>query len=282
MSKITLTLKDPKVLQSFFSKFSNLGSTVVGVLNRDSIEVSGFFDDRSTFKKSKLSYKEVFEESEIDINQPIFISFFSKVSQIISYLNNYSKECKFIISYDEMTSQAIVNLTKEWNDSRENVLVVDNITLKDPNLSLKMGTPRLSMSKVSFDMNPTKLNTILAEDESTRINCKFIFNKAIRNKIASLVKGKSSSDNLSDIVSIKLQEDDKENIIVSMKDYFEYKVPIETYTSDFDFYIDPRFLSVIDDEEYICQVYEKPELKYILFSSKESDTFSISTAKISG
>jgi hypothetical protein len=279
--KITLNVKDPKALQAFFSKFTSLGSTVLAVINKDSIEVSGFEDDRSTYKKSTISFKDVFEESEIDIDQPIFMSFFSKVSKIISYLNNYSESCKFIITYDELTTQSIVNLTSEWNDNRNNVLVVEHITLKDDNLSLKMGAPRLSMSKASFDMNETKLNGILAETEDTQIKCKFVLNKTIKSKIASLVKGKSSSDNLSDILSISISEDDKENLKVSMKNYFVYTFPVEEYFSDFEIFTDPKFLGSIDDEEYICQVYEKPNLNYTVFSSKESNTFSITTSKTS-
>lgn len=282
MSKITLTLKDPKQFQQFFSKFSNLGSTVLGILYKDSLEVSGYFDDRSTYKKSKIYFKDVFEESEIEIEQPIFISLFSKVNKIISYLNNYSKECKFIISYEEMNSKSLVQLTQNYNNNFQSVLVVESITLKDSNLSLKMTIPRLSMSKSSFDMTKERFNEIITESETTQIYSKFILNKESKHKISSLIKAKSASDNISDLVSIGVSEEDKENIVISMNNYFDYKILISEYIKDFTFYIDPVFLLSIDDEEYMCNVYQNLPLKYIVFTSKESETISMSTAKTPG
>lgn len=282
-----MTLKNPNEFRNFFSKFSNFPKTTMAVIRRDSIELIGFQENRMYFKSSSISLKDFFTESEIDIEQPIFVSFYEKIPKIISYLNNFKSECSVILHYNELTEISLVNLAQEWypENKTEKVFALDKIIFSDKSLNLNLKIASLDMSKDSLEATPSKIKRI-GDPKTTTTKLKLTLTKELKSKLTNLVKGVNNSTNILKN-ELRVSLNDNNECIFSMPDYFDLKieVPENEKAEKFNLLMLTEFLESIDNENQEMKIIsdndnddEENDHK-LIFNSSESETLFIAYSK---
>jgi hypothetical protein len=277
-----MILKNPNEFRNFFSKFSDFPKSTIAIIKKDSIELRGFNEERTLFKSSSISFKHFFNESEIDIEQPIFVSFYEKIPKIISYLNNFKNECSFILHCNEITEKSFVALIQEWfpENKVDKVLTLDKIIFSDKILNLNLKIASLDMSKKSLEVTPFKIKG-LDDPESTVTKLKFTLTKELKSKLTNLVKGVNNSTSVNKN-ELKIHLNENNECIFSMADYFDLKIeiPEDVKAENFNFLISAEFLESIDNEnQEIKIIYDNGDYR-LIGNSSESETMFMAASKI--
>lgn len=266
--QINLTLKNPSDLKSVFEKFKDLSASALLVFRREYFEISGFTLDTSFYKKTKIQYKDFFEESEIDIDHPIFCSLWSSIEPIMKYLAQFKSQCQFQIQYEEITQSNILKIVETWTDNASFCYVVQNFFFVDNELRLKYILPKIGNSKSSFSVDEDTLTNLISREENNLYGS-FEFSLETLNKIQGLLKLKSTAPAL----YLKTSDDEEDKVVEwFIPDCFDLSIPAQEIIEDFKFPITPKNFSFIDNESYNVEIIENKHTHLIVMSSTESDT----------
>ena len=137
MSKIILNIKNTEVLKEYFQKFNSMGTDIFTVVKKDRFISYSFNNDKSFVKIATLKFSDVFQESEIDIVDDIYIGFYSKIKRLIMSVSQFSGDYKLILNIKEVTEKPIINLIKSAGyTDKDTINVVEYLQFKDSRLNL--------------------------------------------------------------------------------------------------------------------------------------------------
>jgi len=278
MSKIILNIKNTEVLKEYFQKFNSMGTDIFTVVKKDRFISYSFNNDKSFVKIATLKFSDVFQESEIDIVDDIYIGFYSKIKRLIMSVSQFSGDYKLILNIKEVTEKPIINLIKSAGyTDKDTINVVEYLQFKDSRLNLITKGTKFTIIKDFFQLTTDAVESIFGENDSVKKG-EFILEKTDFKQLKTLADAVETDDNETLIFTI---DPEKCKIHISSKGSFDFKFPMTECTEAIDFMISTKSLKCFDVENLEVSIRDHTVKGPILImSSQESDTqYSCSTYK---
>lgn len=266
--KITFKVKDPERLRDYFSKYSQLDPSIFLILHEDRMEIRGFSSDKDLTKMATISYSDVFEEAQVDIDQEVHVGLINKIKRLIMCLNMYQEEFSMTFNIETITDTALVNhlARKGFIDKdSETALTTSNIKFKGSNLTLTVGTA-LNMIKDNFELNDGYIKSLKTITESNQLIGKFVILGTELKQLKTL-----SDNDTNKYLTFNLNED-----VVSILSESSFKRDFEaTSDSTANFQIIKDILKYMDVEDQTISIVDNDEIGiYIIIESNETETLS--------
>lgn len=270
MSKIILNVKNSDVLKEYFSKFNSMGSSLFIIVKKDRFISHSFSEDRSFIKIATLKFTDVFEESEIDIPDDLYIAMYSKIKRLIMSVSQFVDDYKLILNVKKVTEKNVVNLVKSAGFTENDELnVIEYLQFKDSRLNLITKGSKFTMVKDCFDLTTEKIESIFGKEDSNTKG-EFILEKNDFRQLKTLADAVESKDNDALIFDINTE---KCKVNIFSKGSFNFKFPMTECYEDFKLIIARDSLKYFDGENLEVSIKHHKLLESVLImNSQESDT----------
>lgn len=270
MSKIILNIKNTEVLKDYFQKFNSMGSSIFTVVKKDRFVSYAFNTDKSFIKIATLKFSDVFEESEIDIVNDIYIGFYSKIKRLIMSVSQFSGKYKLILNVKEVDEKPIVNLIKSAGYTENDTIdVVEYLQFKDARLNLITKGTKFTVIKDFFQLTTAAVESIFGEGDSVQKG-EFILEKNDFKQLKTLADAVETADNETLQFTI---DPEKCKIHISSKGSFDFKFPMTECEEAIEFMVAKESLKYFDMENLEISI-KNHNIKgpILIMSSQESDT----------
>lgn len=281
MPSIKLTLKNKEALEKYlkrFKKYSNTG--LILRMRNDSFSYWGFGVSRAYIKYSVLSYKDVFNEAEIDIENDVYISF-KEIQPVLDYLSKFQDGSTIKVDYDVLTDKGLL---KEINKEAkgiptpyESLSVASAVNFVSKQLKSKIVTKNINHDVLNFRMYDDKMEDILSEKPELLI-AKVPVTKTDMSTIFGMLSLEKTENNSH--LEIKLGG----NTTTIKGNNFEYslKGANELDVTDTSLFVNREHFNCIDveDSEFVIKYHTPPvdddePIRLLVVKSTESETSSM-------
>lgn len=290
--KLLFTIKNYSLLMSYLNKYKGFfkNQTVVDFYN-DSFTIKTTSDPygASDFKVSKILYKDVFEEVEIELPEKyIIMSFYMKIEKFINYLSNFDNNST--IEFECFCLQEIPSARGVVNDivsSKNNLLkdlnqfyVVDNIKFAGKKLKISMNSSDISLNLELLRLSRESANRSL---ESKSI-AEFVLESSTIKTIHNLVKSFKDSDVKKSQDEVILFKGSGHTMNIQIPGYFDYEVELNSSVAEpFEAMYPFTLFDAIETEDLEVKIKDlrgNGSGYGLLFKYLESDTFCLISYKV--
>lgn len=166
-----MTIKNKEGLEKYLKRFKKYSNTGLILRMKQDCFVAWVFGGTTAYVKySTLSYKDVFNEAEIDIEGDILVSI-KEIQSILDYLSKFSEGSTFKVDYDVLTDK---DLIKRINQKAETQLytemnIASQVHFIGKTLKTKQKTISITQGVHNFRMYDKKWEGLTTEDEELTI-----------------------------------------------------------------------------------------------------------------
>jgi hypothetical protein len=277
---LSLTVKNITLLKDYFQKFNKnkIGTNILTILYSDRMVTKSCSNDKDFIKVSTIPLSEIFEEAQLDIEEPIFICLFEKQNRINKYMSKFKNGAKFNISYGQINSKKILQLVSNIHPDVDGVVnVADKISFSDKVLNLKFKTSSIEMVTTIFKLSDDLLNQMTSIKKPNSLYSSTDVDVETMGNLQGLISDINNSDS-KDARGFIVKTNKDGNVQLSIEKYFDIK--LESMVKSETIKLFPiNFSSVLDNEEYTLNLLnvslEKGVFDIMLWKSNESDTYTI-------
>lgn len=280
MPTLKFTVKNPVLLKEYLGKFTKIDKTksVLLYVTKDSFVVRSF-DEADYVKQSILKYSDVFNESEIDLDETLYVYIYQRLGMLISSIEFFQTDFTLLIEYKALKDSKLLKafINDEVIDSEStSMLVGDKIKVKSKTVNIDVPCTQIEMARKNLRLTENRFQSIISTD-SKELIYSFNINKEDLSQINNLF-GKIDVDGSEGFFKMCRNEvDGVENVTFKSKT-FEYSVPLEenSENSNIDVTFHKQFFTFMDKENAKIKLYKNESGEYILIiTSNETQTTSI-------
>lgn len=271
MPKIILNVKNTEVLKNYFQKFTHIGNAIFITVKKDRFVSISFTETKDFIKIASLKFSDVFEESEIDIDNDIYIGLYSKIKRLIMSVSQFPGPYKLILNIKPVNEKSVVNLIKDAGYTENDTIdVVEFLQFKDSRLNLiTKGSKFSGAINNIFDLTTPTIESIFGENDSVKKG-EFILEKNDFKQLKTLAD--SVETKVDDALLLNI-DSEKCKMHISSKGSFDFKFAMLECIEDFEFAIGSDSLKYLDGENVEICIKDHQSLGPILIAnSQESDT----------
>lgn len=286
MQTLKFTVKNPTLLKEFLGKFPKIDkSSALLYFSKDSLKIRTFTATKSYIKESVLKFSDVFNESEIDLEDTVFVYIYERLDKLISSISFFSNQFTFNIECKKIKDTKLLQNFEKLGivpDECKYITVGDNIRLSSNKTNIDISCTSIEMAKTILVLTDEKFESIISSEDRQHIYS-FDITKDDLSSITSLFGKLGNEDTEKSFKVFSKQIDDVENVAFASKS-FEYFVPILKSTDGFsvDVTFPTDFFKFMDKETSTISLEQdstQAEARYVLvLTSQETQTRSICIA----